>query len=41
MDWKEKINTIKEIYTGHFQVILGFATVAFLPYVLSDDYEYV
>jgi hypothetical protein len=41
MTWKENINTIKEIYPGHFQIILDFATVKILNYVLSNDYKYV
>lgn len=41
MDWKSNIGTIKEIYPGQFQVILDFATTAFLPYLIRDDYRYV
>lgn len=41
MSWKENINTIKEIHSGHFQIILDFATTKILPYVLSDEYQYV
>jgi len=41
MDWSENVNSIKEIYTGHHQIILGFATVDFLKFVLSDKYKYV
>ncbi|RYF85392.1 MAG: hypothetical protein EON98_06715 [Chitinophagaceae bacterium] len=41
MDWRENINTLKEIYPGHFQIILDFATVDFLKFVLSDEYKYV
>ncbi|GAB2801146.1 hypothetical protein GCM10027275_54020 [Rhabdobacter roseus] len=41
MDWRENINTLKEIYTGHFQIILDFATVDFLKFVLLDEYKYV
>jgi hypothetical protein len=41
MDWKDNINTIKEIFPGHFQIILDFATVDFLKYALSDAYQYV
>ena len=40
-DWKENINTIKEIYPGHFQIILEFATTRFLGFVLREDYRYV
>ena len=41
MDWRENINTIKEIYPGHFQIILDFATEAILKFILSDNYNYV
>lgn len=41
MDWKSNIGTIKEIYPGQFQIILDFATTAFLPYLIRDDYRYV
>lgn len=41
MSWKENINTIKELYLGHFQIILDFATTKILPYVLKDEYQYV
>ena len=41
MNWKENINTIKEIYSGHFQIILDFATIDFLKFALSDDYQFV
>lgn len=41
MSWKENINSIKEIYTGHYQIILDFATVDFLRYALSDEYKFV
>ena len=41
MDWKDNINCIKEIYPGHFQIILDFATIDFLKFVISDHYKYV
>jgi hypothetical protein len=41
MNWEDNINTIKEIYPGHFQIILDFATVDILKFVLSDKYKYV
>lgn len=41
MSWKENINTIKEIYPGHYQIILDFATTKILPFLLQDDYKYV
>jgi hypothetical protein len=41
MDWKDNINSIKQVYSRHFQIILNFATIDFLPYVLSNDYQYV
>lgn len=41
MDWKNNINTIKEIFSGHFQIILDFATIDFLKFALSDEYKYV
>ncbi len=41
MSWKENINTIKEIFPGHFQIILDFATTNFLKYAISDSYKYV
>ncbi|MEO7214095.1 hypothetical protein [Mucilaginibacter sp.] len=41
MSWAENINTIKEIFPGHYQIILDFATINFVQYVLSIDYKYV
>jgi hypothetical protein len=41
MSWQENINQIKEIFPGHFQIILDFATVKFLPHVLRDDHKFV
>ena len=41
MSWQENIGTIKEVYSGHYQIILDFATNAFLKYVLNDNYSYV
>lgn len=41
MNWKENINTIKEIYPGHFQIILDFASTKILPFLLSDNYQFV
>jgi hypothetical protein len=41
MSWKENINTIQELYPGHFQIILDFATTKILPYLLSDEYQFV
>lgn len=41
MNWKENINTIKEIFPGQFQIILDFATAKFAKYVISEDYKYV
>lgn len=41
MSWKDNINSIKEIYPGHFQILLDFATIDFLKFVLSDNYKYV
>jgi hypothetical protein len=41
MNWKENINTIKEIYPGLFQIILDFATIAFLKHILSDSFKFV
>lgn len=40
-DWKENINTIKEIYPGQFQIILDFATNRFVEFALSDLFKYV
>src|SRR5258708_3671268 len=41
MSWQENINTIKELYPGHYQIILDFATNAFLKHVLDERYKYV
>lgn len=41
MDWRDNINTIKEIYRGHYQIILDFATNAFLNHVIDERYKYV
>jgi len=41
MDWKENINTIKEIFPGQYQIILDFATTAFVKYVIRENYKYV
>jgi hypothetical protein len=41
MSWQENIGTIKEVYTGHYQIILDFATNSFLKYLLNDSYKYV
>jgi uncharacterized protein Veg len=41
MSWQENIGTIKEVYSGHYQIILDFTTNAFLKYVLNDSYSYV
>lgn len=41
MDWRDNINTLKEIYPKHFQIILDFATIDFLKFVLSDQYKFV
>ncbi|MVN23557.1 hypothetical protein [Mucilaginibacter arboris] len=41
MNWKDNINTLKEIYDGHYQIILDFATNDFIKFALSDEYKYV
>lgn len=41
IDFRENINRIKEIYPGCYQIILDFATVKFIPYLISDNYKYV
>jgi len=41
MNWRDNINTIKEIYTGHFSIIFDFATINILNFVLSDQYKFV
>jgi hypothetical protein len=41
MSWQENINTIKEIYPGQYQIILDFATNAFLKHILDERYKYV
>jgi hypothetical protein len=41
VDLKSNIGTIKEIYPGQFQVILDFATTAFLPYLIRNEYRYI
>ena len=41
MTWKDNINTIQEIFPGQFQIILDFATSAFVQYTLSNKYKYV
>lgn len=39
--WKDNLNTIKEIYPGQYQIILNFATVKFLKYLLNSTCQYV
>lgn len=41
LEWKENINSIKEIFPGQFQIILDFATTAFVQYTIRDDFKYV
>jgi len=41
MNWQENINCIKEISPGRFQIILDFATVKVLPFLIRDDYPFV
>jgi hypothetical protein len=41
MSWKENINSIKEKFPGHFQIILDGATSRVLEHFLSDAYKYV
>jgi hypothetical protein len=41
MNWTDNINTIQEIYPGHFRIVLNFASTKILSFVLSDEYEYV
>jgi hypothetical protein len=39
--WEDNIGTIKEIYEGHYQIILDFATNNVLKYFLNDNYKMV
>lgn len=39
--FKENINTIKEIYPGTFQIILGFASNKFIDYILKESFKYI
>jgi hypothetical protein len=41
MNWKDNINVIHEVYPGHYRIILDFATIAILKYLLNNDYKYV
>ena len=41
MEWKNNIGKIKEIYDGHYHVLLDFATTAFLPYLIRDDFQFI
>ena len=38
---KENINTIKQTAEDRYRIILDFATVKLLPYLISDTYKYV
>lgn len=41
IDFRDNINTIREIYDGCYRVILDFATSEIVKYILTDDYKYV
>ncbi len=41
MSWEENINNVKEIFSGTYQIILDFATNAFVPIILNNNYKYV
>ena len=41
MGFHENINTIKEIFPGHYQIILDFASNKFLEHAIDDSYKYV
>lgn len=41
MTWKPELHTIKEIYPGHFYMLLDSASNKFLEYVLDDNYKYI
>lgn len=36
-----EVNKVKEIYKGHYQMILDYPTVKFLPQLLVKDMQYV
>ncbi len=38
---KENINTIKQTAEDRYRIILDFATVKLVPYLISDAYKYV
>jgi hypothetical protein len=38
---KENINTIKQTAEDRYRIILDFATVNLVPYLISDSYKYV
>ncbi|MEP2447609.1 MAG: hypothetical protein ABJI69_10295 [Balneola sp.] len=38
---QENINTIREIASGRFRIILDFATVRIVKHLLREDYKYV
>ncbi len=41
MSWEDNINTIVEIYPGQYQIILDFATSAFVKYAIKENYKFV
>lgn len=41
MEWKSNVGKIKEIYDGQYHVLLDYATTAFLPYLIRDDFKFV
>ncbi|PKK36511.1 hypothetical protein BWI96_11695 [Siphonobacter sp. SORGH_AS_0500] len=41
MNWQANINTIREIYPGHFQIIIDFATNAIIKHLIREDYSMV
>lgn len=40
MYWKENINSIKEIFKGHYQILLDFASVKFIPFIIDENYKF-
>ncbi|QES87355.1 hypothetical protein [Rhizosphaericola mali] len=41
VDYKENINCIRETSNGLYRIILDFATINILPFLIQDDYKFV
>lgn len=39
--FKHNINTVKEIYPGTYQIILGFASNKFIDHIIRDTHEFI